>query len=137
MCRAHRLGQKREVNVYRLVAPAGTMEARVFQLQRRKELLVREVIQQRGVSVEAARLVAGAGDEGAKDGRGRARPRPSWASGGPAETAPPVPLQADRAGEAARRRRGGSTARRINPRLARLRAEHARSKTRAVFGGTR
>jgi len=63
MCRAHRLGQKREVNVYRLVAPAGTMEARVFQLQRRKELLVREVIQQRGVSVEAARLIVADGDE--------------------------------------------------------------------------
>ena len=106
MCRAHRLGQKREVNVYRLVAPAGTMEARVFQLQRRKEP-GEEVIQQRGVSVEAARLVAGAGD-GAKDGRGRARRGRRGRPGGPAETAPPVPLRKrDRAGEAARRRRGG------------------------------
>lgn len=57
MCRAHRLGQEREVHVYRLVAPQGTMEARVFQLQRRKELLVREVIQQEGISKAAARLI--------------------------------------------------------------------------------
>ena len=63
MCRAHRLGQKREVNVYRLVAPSGTLEARAFELQRRKELLVREVIQQQGVSTEMARLIEGRCDD--------------------------------------------------------------------------
>ena len=93
MCRAHRLGQKREVNVYRLVAPAGTMEARVFQLQRRKELLVREVIQQRGVSVEAARLVAGAGDEILKTVVAAHAAAVVGVREDPLETAPPVPLQ--------------------------------------------
>ena len=45
MCRAHRFGQKRPVFVYRLVAPRGTMEAKVLRQQRRKELLVREVVE--------------------------------------------------------------------------------------------
>ena len=81
------------MNVYRLVAPAGTMEARVFQLQRRKELLVREVIQQRGVSVEAARLVAGAGDEILKTVVAAHAAAVVGVREDPLETAPPVPLQ--------------------------------------------
>lgn len=43
LCRAHRFGQTRPVHVYRLVGPAGTMEAKVLRQQRRKELLVKEV----------------------------------------------------------------------------------------------
>ncbi|KAJ1454728.1 P-loop containing nucleoside triphosphate hydrolase protein [Pelagophyceae sp. CCMP2097] len=45
MCRAHRFGQRKPVHVYRLVGPRGTMEERVLRQQRRKELLVREVIE--------------------------------------------------------------------------------------------
>ena len=69
------------------------MEARVFQLQRRKELLVREVIQQRGVSVEAARLVAGAGDEILKTVVAAHAAAVVGVREDPLETAPPVPLQ--------------------------------------------
>ncbi|KAH8063444.1 ATP binding protein [Aureococcus anophagefferens] len=50
MCRAHRFGQKRPVFVYRLVAPRGTMEAKVLRQQRRKELLVREVVERQAPS---------------------------------------------------------------------------------------
>ena len=67
MCRAHRLGQKREVHVYRLVAPSGTMEARAFELSWRKESLVREVIQQQGVSTEMDCLIERRGDDVSDD----------------------------------------------------------------------
>jgi len=68
MCRAHRFGQARPVHIYRLVAPAGTMEARVFaqqspsskarawasdlgpHRQRRKERLVREIVESQALS---------------------------------------------------------------------------------------
>lgn len=43
LCRAHRFGQRLPVYVYRLVGPKDTMEARVLNQQRRKELLVKQV----------------------------------------------------------------------------------------------
>lgn len=45
--RAHRIGQKKKVNVYRLVA-ADTIEDRVVALQERKRRLVTSVVEEAG-----------------------------------------------------------------------------------------
>ncbi|MDU6681895.1 MAG: hypothetical protein E6468_08660, partial [Varibaculum cambriense] len=51
--RAHRIGQKRPVNVYRLVAK-GTIEEKVSQLQQRKRDLFTSVVKSSGSLTELA-----------------------------------------------------------------------------------
>ena len=52
--RAHRIGQTRTVNVYRLILQ-NTIEERIMNLQRFKENLARSLIQSRGVGEEDSR----------------------------------------------------------------------------------